>query len=222
MARVEEIEEVDTLKNVQKWEKVLEAREATEAVRIDEKTREKTTNAALSAISTIDRPGFETIHPARVRSVDSLSNEEVVAQSFNKFPHLALEVIKAGLAKEELYNKELDQHIAYAEKLHNEVDQLIALNRTISGLKGDDLFDQIKSKDLLTALNIQLSEKTTVAEARVHFDSLISSKRSELSSYTAGKINPTLQNMQAIIDILRDVLRKQEKLNDAIQAITKR
>ncbi len=165
----------------------------------------KTEQVAAEAIANTDlaTQSDRPIDPSRVAS----------------FLNPARDIINVGLDRIDLYNQELGQHLARAEKLHKDVEKLIELNKKIRGLKDDAVLDQTEIQDLLTDLDIQFDAKTTVAAARHHFDSLISSKNSEMSSLFTTKIQVAQQNIQMIIDILKDVLRKKERLDAAIQGI---
>jgi hypothetical protein len=168
-------------------------------------------------------PIGEIASNALSHGIQDMEASERVAQPLNgrvtAFPNLALAVMQTALKKEEADNIELQGHIATAQKLNKDVEKLIELTKRVNG-KETDIFDSKHPEiaPLLQELNIELKEGTTVGKAKAHFDSLSTQKRSDLSTLMTTKIQVKTQQMQSIIDIVRDIQRKQDRLAELIQA----
>ncbi len=218
---IENIEEVAAEKRVEAMKAAYEAG-AKEAVRADVDTVRKTEEISPQIIENVDLVSGTDIpvHPSRVSTVDSLSDKEVVERAWERFPDAALEMLKLLQLRETYHNKELNDCIAETNKLRQEISQINALNKLIGRAKGDEVLNQTDEiKGLLRELNLEFNGNTTVAEARIHLDALGQQKKTDLSIPLTTKLPVLTQHMQSFVDIMRDVLRKREKLNDAIQNI---
>ncbi len=221
---IENIEEVAAEKRIEAM-KAAYAAGAKEAVRADVDTVRKTEEISPQIIENVDLVSGTDIpiHPARASTVDSLSDKEVVERAWERCPDAALEMLKLLLLKEKHHNKQLNDCIAKVDQLRHEISQINALNKLIGRAKGDEVLNQTDEvKALLKELNLEFDGNTTVAEARIHLDALNQSKKTDLSIPLTSELPGFTQQMASWVDIMRDVLRKKEKLNDAIQNIIRR
>jgi len=139
------------------------------------------------------------------------------------FPNLAWEVMQAAAKKEEFDSAEINRHSGAARKLNQKIEKLIQLNKHAQGKEGDNFNQKDPAvQDLLKELEIELPENTTVGRARNHFDNLTSQHRADLNHLITTQIQVKLQHMQSMNDIVRDINRKEERLYQAINAITQR
>ena len=221
---IENIEEVAAEKRIEAMKAAYEAG-AKEAVRADVDTVRKTEEISPQIIENVDLVSGTDIpiHPARASTVDSLSNKEVVERALERCPDVALEVLKLLLLKEKHHNNQLNSCIAKVDKLRHEISQINTLNKLIGRAKTDEVLNQTEEiKGLLKELNLEFDSNTTVGEVRIHLDALNQSKKTDLSIPLTSELPVLTQHMQSYVDTMRDILRKREKLNDAIQNIIRR
>ncbi len=132
------------------------------------------------------------------------------------FPNLAFEAVMAGLLKECATNTQLQGHIAKVKETQQDIDLLLDLSAALTASKNDQkmseeverLLKELEKRgiDLLkggdTSLNKEkISELKSLAGAQV--DKL----RSNLQIVFTTKIQTLIQQLSAIMEAIKDMLR---------------
>ncbi len=158
-----------------------------------------------------DKATLEDYHPANTAAPSPIF----------PFPNLAWEAVKAGLAKEELTNKQLKAHIAEAEKHQKDIDLLLDLSAELTSYKEDTEMPE-KMRSLLKELkergiDLWKSEETVLSKEKIaELKSLSSGQvdklRSNLQIIFTTKIQSLIQSIGAIMETLKEIIRNNTKL----------
>ncbi len=194
---------------------------ANEATDLEEKTQA----VALDAIAQTSHPtGSSTLK--RVVVGEPLSTEERDTL-LNDFPQLAWEAIKAGLAKEEIMNRTLNGYIQEAETSQQSIDLLLDLSAALTSMKEEmkeeETQDKMKTvKNLLNELKergIDLKHeaekpftKEEIAELKSLSSAQVDKLRSNVQILFTTKIQPAIQSISSIMEILKDIIRNNNAL----------
>jgi len=196
---------------------------------------EKTNHVAVNAIQTTDYPqasdsalnGKVTLGaPERSNSIDP----EKLATSWeaiNRFPALAWESVRAGLAKEKQSNSELDGHIKRAQKIQDEMKNALKGSTELTAIpdKGShEISPQLRAiaKELKeSGLDLKLEEggkitKEKALELKSLISSFIDQRRSDLQILFTTKIQVVIQNIGSIMEALKNIVKDNTRLNSTI------
>jgi len=164
------------------------------------------TDAALRAIGETEHPrASDRLEPARVSS-----------------PNLAWEAIQAALAYERLSNEKLDGHLKTAEGYQKTIDSLLSLNEELT-LNSDQETHTLseRAKTILSDLEIP-SKDTLSKEELLQLKSNVSGKmdqcRSKVQTLVTTDIHKELQNASSINDIMKEMIKQNSRLLEAIIA----
>lgn len=137
------------------------------------------------------------------------------------FPNLAWEAVMAGLAKENLTNQQLQDHIQEAKKNQKDIDLLLDLSTHLVSYKEDTEMPQ-EMKDVLAELkergidlwksDEKVLSKEKIAELKSLSSSQVDKLRSNLQIVFATKIQTLIQNIGAIMESLKDIIRNNSRL----------
>ena len=154
--------------------------------------------------------------------VDEKANSEIALQAVLEFPNLAWEAIKAGLAKEEISNRQLNGYIQEAEKHQKDIDLLLNFSAELTGHKEDIAEMSEKMKQLLSELKDrgidlvkgadQTLNKEKIAELKSLASSRVDQLRSNVQILFTTKIQVQIQSIGAIMETLKDIIRNNTKL----------
>lgn len=207
-----------------------------EAANLIQRTNELSSNissAGATGPSLIDRVSIGRPNPMSLDDIQTnlaahKNTLKTIAASPNPlaldFPNLAWEAIKAGLAKEQMTNNQLNQHIKEAEQHQKDIDLLLDFSAELTGHKEDEEMTE-KMKTLLKGLkdrgiDLWKGEESKLSKEKIsELKSLASSQvdklRSNLQIIFTTKIQVLIQSISAIMEILKDVIRNNNKLISA-------
>ncbi len=162
-------------------------------------------------------------HLADLRATESrLRSDNPPALRTPNFPNLAWESVKAGLAQEKLTNDKLNGYIKEAEKNQKDIDLLLDFSAELTAQKEDvkelsekmkDLLAKLKERDIdLWKGEDQKVNKEKISELKSLASAQVDKLRSNLQILFTTKIQVQIQNISAIMETLKDIIRNNTKL----------
>lgn len=177
--------------------------------------------------SSTDRPLLDRAAPIDAPALEAQNNRleglisDLAAAQTHSFPNLAWEAVKAGLAKEELTNRQLNDHIKQAEKHQKDIDLLLDFSAELTAYKEDtEMPESMKTKlnelkergiDLWKSNETKLS-KDKISQLKSLSSSQVDKSRSNLQIIFTTKIQSLVQSIGAIMETLKDIIRNNSKL----------
>lgn len=136
------------------------------------------------------------------------------------FPNLAWEAVKAGLAKENLTNEQINRHVEEIEKHQNDVDLLLDFSTELSNLKDGKVTDDLKtlaSKLKERGIDLWKSDEKTLSKDRISelkslSGSHIEKRRSQIQISFTTKVQPLVQAISAIMEALKDIIANNRRV----------
>jgi uncharacterized protein YhaN len=138
-----------------------------------------------------------------------------------EFPHLAWESVKAGLAKEELTNRQINEYIKEAEECQKTIDLLLDFSTELTMMKEDQKEMSEKMRDLMAELKVRGIDlgddfsKEKVSELKTLVNGKIDNMRSQLQILFTTKIQTLIQQIGTIMEIMKDIIRNNGRLVSA-------
>lgn len=161
-------------------------------------------------------------HLDEVRAIHAELQSETPPKAHTlEFPHLALEMLKLGLAKENQINHKLNQAIDGIEKTQKNISLLLELGSELSAAKEEDGTElSAKANEILNQLKergIDLKKANQSVEAlKRAASSRESSERSQMQIEFTTQVQRQMSQLEALHQILLQIINKDAKLKEYV------
>jgi|GEM_PF-2431640 len=165
--------------------------------------------------------------PAEANRVSNAALEagilEEAAPSKGFSSNLAWETLKAGLAREKFGNAKLEKHSKDIKVLLKNIDDLLDLSAAFTDLKEKESLEiSDKMRKMITDLKengievcADLENKVSTAQIekiKSQISSKVDSLRTKLQTIITTEVQPELNNLRSIMDILKDMIETDRRL----------
>lgn len=140
-----------------------------------------------------------------------------------QLPNLAWEAVKAGLNQEKVVNDKINGYVQEAEKIQKDIDLLLDVSAELTAHKDNQEMPE-KMKTLLAELKergIDLWKgegpltKDKISELKSLSSAQVDKLRSNLQIIFTTKIQVLIQTIGSILDIVKDIIRNQNRFIQA-------
>ena len=179
---------------------------------------------------TVGAPGVllpeETAHlETQIGRLEGIQDQLINEGGELKFPNLAWEAVKAGLAEERKSSATLRHQVQEAEKFQKDIDLLLDLNAELTAHKDGfkempasmkGLLEQLKDRGIdIWKGELNGFSKETIAELKLLTSSQVDKVQSNLRIIFTTRIQSLITAISAILDTLREIIRNDRQAKAA-------
>ncbi len=153
----------------------------------------------------------------QIRKV-TVQAQHIPQTAIGQFPNLALEIVNLTVAKEHFMSDQVNRHLDQIQKKQDAIGLLLDLNAELSGAKdegGEGTSE--KAKEILARLKNDhaIDLKGNIAEIKHNVSLQEGRLRTEMQILFTTKVQISIQQIETIISIAKDIIRKDEQLKRA-------
>lgn len=135
------------------------------------------------------------------------------------FPNVAFEALMAGLIKESTTNTQLQGHIAKVKETQKDIDLLLDLSAALTASKNDQkmseevkrLLGELKSRGI-DLWKGEVLDKEKISELKSLTSAQVDKLRSNLQIVFTTKIQTLIQQIGAILESIKDIIRQNSRV----------
>ena len=153
----------------------------------------------------------------QIRKV-TVQAQHIPQTAIGQFPNLALEIVNLTVEKERFMSDQVNRHLDQIQKKQDAIGLLLDLNAELSGAKdegGEGTSE--KAKEILARLKNDhaIDLKGNIAEIKHNVSLQEGRLRTEMQILFTTKVQISIQQIETIISIAKDIIRKDEQLKRA-------